>query len=214
MVCHLMLFTVSACPVGRNMGTVLQEVAARHPELRVETVYVDAEPEKTNRYRVKKNPSLLLLQEGGVESMRLEGFHDTEAVERALRQIQNGEVPMQSYEENRASVETYRVFLWQGDDLVPVDVTYRNPTGVPTPRITAIQLLLQATAADAENPFPTGTALEKVQFAGEQARVDLIVPHTILLANRERMQKALEQTLSAYQVRNVEMILHERGGTR
>lgn len=61
----LILFTLSACPMGRSMNTVIGELLTCKKEFAYEVVYVDVDHETTNRYCVKVNPTTLFLNQIG-----------------------------------------------------------------------------------------------------------------------------------------------------
>ncbi|GED34102.1 hypothetical protein P9G84_31745 [Brevibacillus centrosporus] len=61
----IILLTLTACPMGRSMGEVLQEIRSSFPELETETVYVELDAKRTNDFRVKNNPTLLFLSISG-----------------------------------------------------------------------------------------------------------------------------------------------------
>ncbi|CAM3792377.1 hypothetical protein [Marinicrinis lubricantis] len=87
----IMLFTLSACPLGRSMGTVLREVIRIFEKIELETVFIDVQTEMTNFYRVKKNPTTIFIDDSGNEKYRVQEFLETEHVINLLEQINQGE---------------------------------------------------------------------------------------------------------------------------
>ncbi|MFD2170039.1 GerMN domain-containing protein [Tumebacillus lipolyticus] len=209
MVKLILLFTVTACPTGRNIGTVLREVVANHPEVALVTKYVEIDVEETNRYRIKQNPTVLFLDGNGQEICRLTGMQETEQVEAALQLVNsgNGNVQREQYEENQAKVESYTIYLYQHQELLPVQIEYDNQTGIGAPRITAVQLMLKAQRSGYENPFPQGTKLLHVHFPAGKGRIVLQTTHEVDVETEQRMHKALQATLSHFQVAEIELII-------
>lgn len=209
------LFTLAACPIGRSMGTVLQEIAALHPEIEQKRAYVEIETEDTNRYRVKTNPTTLFLSEDGQELYRLEGFKETSEIQDILEKLDRHELTTPpEHEENREVIEKYTVYLYKdkGHELVPLEVEYLNRTSVKAPRITATRLLVQAEAPGYKNPFPSGTTLELVQFKENQGQITLHFPEHIkarLAEGLPKMTTALQKTLSHFGISEVEIISNE-----
>ncbi|UQZ33431.1 hypothetical protein C2I18_07590 [Paenibacillus sp. PK3_47] len=88
----ILLFTLSACPMGRSMKTVLEEWLASENEYGItfDVIYVDVDPETTNRYRIKVNPTTIFLDGDSMELYRIEGFKEIEDVRRLTNQLKKG----------------------------------------------------------------------------------------------------------------------------
>ncbi|MHB1654319.1 MAG: GerMN domain-containing protein [Desulfitobacteriaceae bacterium] len=201
------LFTLSACPIGRSMGTVLREVAALFPEMTFETIYVELQVEETNRYRVKTNPTTLFLDRYGKELYRLEGFRETDEVINVMAKINKDEIMASGgIEENQATIEKYIVYLYRGELLVPVEVEHKNFTSVKAPRITVVNLLIQAQIEGLENPFPPGTTLELVQFKDKKGYITLNLKADINSKSLAKMKGALIKTLSHFGLETIELL--------
>lgn len=204
----IVLFTLSACPVGRSMGTVLREVTALFPELNFETVYVEIQVEEANRYRIKTNPTTLFVDENGIELYRLEGFHETNILKDTLEAINQKQMELApELLENKTTVEKYWLYLLKDGKFSPVEAAYTNLTSVKAPRITAITLLVQASKEGYTNPFPPGTTLELVQFRDTTGIITLKLANDVDQATFESMKEALQQTLSLYGIKQVELVL-------
>jgi len=205
-VAKLMLFTLSACPIGRSIQTVNGEVLTVKKDVGYELVYVDADHETTNQYRIKANPTTLFLADNGQELFRFEGFKETEEVLGLFEQVEEGALaPLADREENRQTEEVYTVYLYDAEQIVPVEVTYRNLTSVKAPRITAIQQLLRAERKGLENPFPAQTYLEAVSFQNQSGVVTLRSDGKGSASQAERMRVLLAHTLAAYGVSEVQL---------
>lgn len=205
----MMLFTLSACPVGRSMGTVLQETVERHPEIAWDAVAVDIMTDVTNQYRIKQNPTTLFLDREGRELYRLEGFQETEQVLDAIRKINEGNLRSEAeYEPNRESTEMYTIYLIKEGELVPVETRYINATSVRAPRITAIQLLLRTRPDGFVNPFPPSARLERVDFfEGKRGEIRIAADREALDAGAESvMREALALTLSHFGIEETKLI--------
>jgi len=63
----------------------------------------------------------------------------------------------------------YTVYLFDGAVPIPVETVYNNKTAVITPRITAMRLLLKATAEGLMNPFPQFRTIES-RFQGSRRK--------------------------------------------
>lgn len=205
----IILFTLSACPTGRSMSTVLREVIKILDTIQFETVYVDIQTEITNRYRVKKNPTTLFLDKQGNELYRTEEFQETEQVMDFIRQINQKTLDVQlSYEENKESVENYTVYLFQNESVVPIELQYQNKTSVRAPRITAIQLLLKTKKEGYENPFPDSSVLELVNFKGNVVHIVINMKNEEeQQSDKDKMRLALIKTLSRFGVEYVELTI-------
>ena len=208
----IVLFTLSACPMGRSMGSVLREVAALFPELNFETVYVEIQVEEANYYRIKTNPTTLFVAENGRELYRLEGFHETNMVIDTIEKIKQKQMELApEWAENQETVEKYFLYLLKDGKFLPVEVAYTNRTSIKAPRITAITLLVQAAVEGYTNPFPPGTTLELVQFRDTAGIITLKLITDVDQATLESMKEALQQTLSQYGVEQVELVLQNHG---
>jgi len=86
-----------------------------------------------------------------------------------------------------------------------VEAAYINRTSIKAPRITAITLLVQAAVAGYDNPFPPGTTLELVQFRVTTGIITLKLANDVEQATLESMKEALQQTLSQYGIKQVEL---------
>ncbi|MHB1394978.1 MAG: GerMN domain-containing protein [Clostridia bacterium] len=202
----IIFFTLRACPVGRSMGTVLIEVAALFPELKFETVYVEIQVEEANHYRVKTNPTVIFVDENSSELYRLEGFHETNIVKDIIEKINQDKIKVApELVENTETEEKYTLYLLKDRKLFPVEVVYNNRTSIKSPRITAITLLLQASKEDYNNPFPSGTTLELVQFKDTHGIITLKLGTDVDQASFETMKEALQLTLSQYGIKQVDL---------
>ena len=148
----IILFTLAACPTGRNMGTILREVGEKYPSIKLKTVYVEIDIEMTNHYRIKTNPTLLFLNREDKELFRLEGFHETEEINDIIREInQNKRSSTQTREPNKGTTENYTIFLLKSGKPTAVKVQHYNETSIKAPRITIINILLNADINGYEN---------------------------------------------------------------
>ncbi|WP_027414984.1 thioredoxin family protein [Aneurinibacillus terranovensis] len=205
-VAKIMLFTLSACPTGRSMGTVLKEAKTYLPDLAFETIYTDIEPEITNYYRIKTNPTTLFINLQGHELYRFDGFKETAEVVQTTQRIEQNELQTDTlYEKNQASQEKYTLYLLQGDVLSPVYIEFTNPTSVKAPRITAITLLLKTQKEGYENVFPLNTVLDSLTFEGNTANVYIKLEQDVKEAQKKTMTKALEKTLSYFKIEKVNL---------
>ncbi|GAE33162.1 thioredoxin family protein [Halalkalibacter akibai] len=204
------LFTMSACPLGRTMRHVLEEVTTLLPELTFSIVFIDQEPELTNEARIKNNPTTLIRDKNGKEFHRIEGFKETDEVIQLIKTKKNY-TTLPSGAKREKSVESYTIYLLNGDALEAVDIDFTNPTSVKTPRITAINLLLEADfQPPLINPFPDSATLELVKFEEDLARV--YINHekkTISEHNAYNMKRCLQQTLHAFGIEKVELVLKD-----
>lgn len=202
----LILFTLSACPMGRSMHTVLREVLSVRAELDFEIVYVDVDDQTTNRYRVKKNPTTLFLDHRDRELYRIEGFMETSELESLLGEIEAGKLrTAEPQKENRESIETYTVYLYQNEHIVPVERKVVNLTSVKAPRIKAIQQLLSTRLEGMSNPFPSDASLEGVSFQNGAGVVTIRSKHQASEQEMKRMNALLEHTLSVYGVTQIHL---------
>lgn len=131
----IMLFTLSACPVGRSMGTVLNETRIHFPQVDIKTIYVEMEPDITNQYKIKKNVTTLFLDGQHQELYRLEGFVETAEMIKTIENINNGTIlSSETYEQNKGSMEFYTVYLYNDEEeIVPINMPYYNQTSVQAP---------------------------------------------------------------------------------
>ncbi|MBP1930881.1 thioredoxin family protein [Ammoniphilus resinae] len=204
----ILLFTLSACPMGRSIGTVLTEIGDQYPEFEIERVYVEIQTDMANRYKVKTNPTTVFLNPMGEELYRFEGFKETEEILQIIEGIESVQwVGSPILDENRESIEEYTVYLWKENATVPVQILYRNLTSIKAPRITAIRCLLQYQKEGYENPFPFGTELELVQFKDGQGQIDLKVKQKVNEQTVEMMHLCLQKTLQHFGVNEVKMSL-------
>lgn len=204
----MMLFTLSACPMGRSMGTVLQEVKKRFDSIKVQVVYVDVDIDKTNHYRIKKNPTTLFLDREGNELYRLEGFKETDEVIDLLELLNKGAIQEhESLDENMETVEAYTIYLYQKGQLVPVKVNVLNRTSVKAPRIKAIQQLMKTKKEKYENPFPDSATLKLVRFDHHFAEITIQLPQSSEFYSKQKMKQALLKTLEPFGVTEVNLKL-------
>ncbi|MCY9657167.1 thioredoxin family protein [Paenibacillus chondroitinus] len=205
----ILLFTLSACPMGRSMGSVLREVERIFDKIELETIFVDVQTELTNQYRVKANPTTMFLDQEGKELYRIEGFQETEQVIDLIERLERQDMDSaEQYEENQATLEQYTVYLYQNDSLVAVEIPYENKTSVRAPRITAIKVQLQAQEAGYQNPFPRSASLELVQFKGSAGDIVINMKNEDEQGiDKEKMRLALSKTLSHFGVAEIELTL-------
>jgi len=204
----IMLFTLSACPLGRSMGTVLREVIRIFEKIELETVFIDVQTEMTNFYRVKKNPTTIFIDDSGNEKYRVQEFLETEHVINLLEQINQGESERREIEENRESEERYTIYLFQNEEIVPIKVIYTNLTSVRAPRITAIKLLLAAQYDGFMNPFPASAELDLVLFKDKHGEIIIDMSEVdCCRAEREKMKRLLVKTLSHFGIEEVDITI-------
>lgn len=209
----MILFTLSACPMGRSMNTVIGEILACKNDLAYQVVYVDVDYATTNRYRVKKNPTTLILDHNDSELYRIEGFMETAEVWNLFGQIEEGSLRSEApREENQEKSEPYTVYLYQHGHVVPVETQLINLTSVRAPRITVIQQLLRTRLEEFENPFPLDTSLERVAFHNEHGVVTLHARNEVDKQQSERMKALLTRTLMDYGI--TEVILEWTTGSK
>lgn len=201
----IFLFTVSACPLGRTMGTVLRELEQSCTSIEFETFYVDVQSEIANNYRVKTNPTTMFVDQEGNELYRIETFKETDDVMDLINRLNKQEQNyIQSYEENQMTNETYLIYLLQNESAVPIKRSYLNQTSIKAPRITAINLLLNARLEGYENPFPESTVLELVQFDEKVGKITLTMKkEDEFKAEKEKMEMVLRETLSHFGITKV-----------
>jgi hypothetical protein len=202
----IILFTLSACPIGRSMGTVMKEVAVLFPKLKFEVVYVEIQVEEANHYRIKTNPTTIFVDSDGRELHRLEGFHETNIVKDVIENINQNKVRSSlELAENKETEEKYKIYLLKDSKFEPVEVVYNNKTSIKAPRITVITLLLQASKEGYNNPFPSGTTLELVQFKDTYGIITLKILNDVDEIMIESMKEALQLTLSQYGIKQVDI---------
>lgn len=125
------LFTLTACPMGRTIGTVLNELQELMPEIEFEKVYVEIQPEIANHYRIKKNPTTLFLNDVDRELYRFDDFKETKEILKIIEDIQSGKITNnEEREENKTSIEEYTIFLFKTESILPVNVVYQNTTSI------------------------------------------------------------------------------------
>jgi hypothetical protein len=202
----IILFTLSACPIGRSMGTVMKEVAVLFPKLKFEVVYVEIQVEEANHYRIKTNPTTIFVDSDGRELHRLEGFHETNIVKDVIENINQNKVRSSlELAENKETEEKYKIYLLKDSKFEPVEVVYNNKTSIKAPRITVITLLLQASKEGYNNPFPSGTTLELGQFKDTYGIITLKILNDVDEIMIESMKEALQLTLSQYGIKQVDI---------
>ncbi|WP_258297335.1 hypothetical protein [Paenibacillus peoriae] len=191
------------------MGTVLKEVIGTKGDIKSETIYVHVQIELTNKYRIKTNPTIMFLNGSDVEIYRVEGFHETNEILGLINDLDEKHITLKTiYDENSETREDYIINLYQDESVSPIEVIYVNKTGVFAPRITVINLLIQAQKEGYINPFPSFSVLEAVQFNGDNGVVSLKLPDkTISSVDIERMRRLLEKTLSNFGVCSAQLKL-------
>ncbi|KKC47795.1 hypothetical protein CA600_05255 [Paenibacillus sp. VTT E-133280] len=200
----MMLFTLSACPLGRSMNNVLREVQICQDELSYEVVHVDVHPDLANHYRIKTNPTTLLVDASNQELYRFEGFKETEETLRIIGQVNNKSLrSSDDLPENQEITETYVIYLYQNGMAVPVETFYVNKTSIKAPRITAIGQLLNTRIDKYDNPFPPSSALEGVHFEQGIGEVTILVHPSEAELDQEKMKIVLEHTLAPYGIKSV-----------
>ncbi|GIP32529.1 thioredoxin family protein [Paenibacillus sp. J2TS4] len=202
----LLLFTLSACPMGRSMNTVLGEVLASKQDLAYEIVYVDVDHETTNHYRVKTNPTTLFLDWNGKELYRLEQFRETSEVMGLFEQIEEeGLRSDEPREENEATNESYTVYLYDRGQAVPVKTESINRTSVKAPRISTIKQLLRTRPEGLDNPFPADASLEQVSFHIDSGIVTLRSSSAPNDQENRQMEALLALTLAPYGIHEIKL---------
>lgn len=199
----LMLFTLSACPMGRSMNQVIEEFLTHKKELTYNIVFVDLDDKTTNHFRIKTNPTTLFLDQKGKELYRIEGFKETEELWDLFKQIENGSLRSELPEENHETIETYTLYFYKDDDIVPIQKPWINKTSVKAPRITAIQQLLRTRPNGLYNPFPLDATLDQVSFEKKSGVVTLRSKKKVSLEETKRMEVLLTRTLQPYGIRGI-----------
>ncbi|MEF2244643.1 hypothetical protein [Paenibacillus sp. IITD108] len=205
----LKLFTLSACPLGKSMGMVMNEVQGRYASLQIDTIYVELSAQEANDFRIKKNPTTLFLNDGGEELYRVEGFAETEVIIQHIDQLNEG-VFMKSEKlmKNEQTVETYTVYMLENNELAAVEQTYTNETSIAAPRIHAIFALLQARRDNMTNVFPAHSELVSVQFSDGKGRIEIRYANKSAAESSfyELRRMALLKTLHPFHVTEVELV--------
>lgn len=202
-VSKIILFTLSACPTGRSMGTVLKEVVENYLNIIFDTVYVDIDVKTTNNYRIKENPTTLFLDRTDNELYRLEGFKETEQVKQIIDEIdENKKNFSASIDENQEITEHYTIYLYKDEIPSPVKVKYRNQTSVKAPRIIAVQLLMKTNIEGYDNPFSPESKLELIEFKGNSATVTVQFNDVYSMLVK-KMELLLLRTLSLFGIKQV-----------
>jgi len=210
-VAALKLFTLSACPMGRSMGMVMDEVQGRYEALHIDTVYVELMAQEANDYKIKKNPTTLFLNYNGEELYRIEGFAETEVIIHHLEQLNEGVfMPSEKLGKNELTIETYTVYMLDEAGLIAVEQSYNNETSIKAPRIHAILTLLKAKQEGSRfvNPFPAGSELVSVQFTDEHGTIEVRYTQQAEVegSSFELRQQVLEQTLRPFGIERIELI--------
>lgn len=211
MIRKILLFSVTACPMGRSMQTVVQEVGRQLNGIEHEVVYADVQHDPTNQYRITQNPTVVFLDEREKECYRVVGFIETQELIDLIRRVETGEViQLESVPNALASQEKYTVYLYDGAVPIPVETVYNNKTAVVTPRITAIRLLLETTAEGFINPFPPNSALMKVDFTDRVASVEIQVEEQVSSMETVKMEQTLLYTLRHFEIQTVDLRLYAK----
>lgn len=205
----IMLFTLSACPMGRSMGTVLSEIKNKFPVIEIETNYVEVMTDITNHYKIKENPTTLILDKQSNELYRVEGFIETDELIDTIDKINKSKLESsRKFESNQETVETYTIYFYKNKDIVPLEMHYNNVTSVQAPRITVINLLINTKIDGYENPFPLSSKLEHVSF--NQHRGDVVIHidlEEVEKATMNKMKLALAKTLSHFGIKDVQLTI-------
>ncbi|GGD83762.1 hypothetical protein GCM10010911_47450 [Paenibacillus nasutitermitis] len=209
----MMLFTLSACPMGRSMGTVLSEIQNRYPQIKIETIYVEIMTDITNYYRIKKNPTTLFLDQEANELYRMEGFVETGEMVEMIEKLHHNVLQLtEKFESNQETIETYTIYLYKNKEIMPLEIHYHNKTSVKAPRITVISLLLDAQINGYENPFPLSSKLGYVNFDQHHGDAMIYVDaDQVDPATRNKMKCALTKTLSHFGIKDVEITISNHG---
>lgn len=205
MIRKIILFTVTACPMGRSMQTVVQEIGRQLNGIEHEVVYADVQHDPTNQYRITQNPTVVFLDERENEYYRVVGFIETQEMIDLIRRVETGDLIQEEIVPNAAPVaeEKYTVYLFEGAVPVPVETVFNNKTAVVTPRITAIRLLLKTAVEGLINPFPPNSVLTKVDFTDRIATVEIQVGEQVSSMKSGKMEQALLYTLRHFGIQSV-----------
>lgn len=207
-VASLKLFTLTACPMGKSMGMVMNEVQAKHPSLPIDTIYVEISTDEANAFRIKKNPTTLFLNDGDVELDRIEGFAETEIILNRIEQLNEGIIMnAERLAENVETTEHYTVYMLNDkEELTPVQQAFLNKTSIAAPRIHAILSLLAAKDEKHTNVFPTEAKLTSVSFSDHKGIIDIAYPTLPKRDDLELRREALQLTLEHYGITRIELI--------
>jgi len=205
----IVLFTLSACPMGRSMDTVLSEIKNKFPFIEFETIYVEVMTDITNHYKIKKNPTILILDKQNNERYRVEGFVEIEELIDTIEKVNKSKLDSsRKFESNQETVETYTIYFYKNKDIVPLEMHYNNVTSVQAPRIIVINLLINTKIDGYENPFPLSSKLERVNF--DRHRGDVVIHidlEEVEKATMNKMKLALAKTLSHFGIKNVQLTI-------
>lgn len=192
------------------MGTVLCETKNKFSEIGFDTIYVEIMTDITNHYKIKKNPTVLFLDEQSNELYRMEGFIETEKMIETIEKLNvNVLQSSEKYEDNQEIIENYTIYLYKNKDLVPLEIQHNNITSVQAPRITAINVLIKAEIEGYENPFHLlSSKLEHVNFDQNRAYVIIYIhADEIDKSTRNKMECALTTTLSQFGIKGVKLTI-------
>ncbi len=205
---NIKLFTLSACPLGRTMHTVITEILNQVDGIEFEIVFVDIDTDQTNKYRVKSNPTTLFLDGKGHELYRIVGFKETNEVNAIIEDIEAGSLKSyEVYDENTESQENYTLYLFKEGELISYPITYVNQTSVKAPRITVIKQLMETRPKGYGNPFPLSASLDSIEFKGKEAQITISSTESVSEHALQRMKMTLLRTLSHYDITHVSLIL-------
>lgn len=202
----IILFTLAACPIGRNMGTVLHEVGQENPSIEIKVIYVEIDEETTNHYKVKTNPTLIFLNRKDKELYRLEGFHETTEINQIMHEMnENRSITTNVMEPNKETIEDYTIFLLQDGKPTAVKIKHRNKTSVKAPRITAINRLLVADINGYENPFPTDSKLHSIEFDHSLAKITIQTEVQTSTIDINQLETILLKTLEPFGIEKINL---------
>ncbi|WP_054957276.1 thioredoxin family protein [Paenibacillus dakarensis] len=206
----LLLFTVTACPTGRSMNTVLHEVNSQLNRVEYDLVYIDVQHEIANQYGITQNPTTLFLDERDSEVYRVEGFKDTRDIIDIIHGVELGDLTgTKNLTNTNTTQEKYTVYLFKSEESepVPVETEYNNKTAVVTPRITAIRLQLAAAEERLSNPFPPKSELLEIDFVNHAAMVKIRIQRPDAVMETGKMELALLYTLRHFGIQSVDLQL-------
>ena len=203
----IILFTNSACPLGRTMKDVLNDIEKLFPSIHVNKVFIDQDPSTTNRFGINKNPTTLFLNREERELTRVEGFKETSEI---IKLIEHGNFEkhlLVNHSDNPIiNEEKYTIFLIKEQKLQPVEIIYENPTNVSTPRITAVNMLLTTERAGYVNPFSRDSKLNLIEFEGCLAKVYLSDTALMDEENNRNREACLLGTLQLFGITKVKLL--------
>ncbi|WP_102344945.1 thioredoxin family protein [Bacillus sp. Marseille-P3661] len=209
-VSKIFLFTLTACPTGRNMGTVLREIAQTHPSIELQTIYIEIDVQTTNRYKIKTNPTVLFLNVNEKELYRLEGFRETAEINHIINELsENRLVSSDEIEGNRATIENYTIYLFRNGVPTSVDIQYKNETSIKAPRITVLNILLSTSIEGYQNPFPVKSKLESIGFDGALAKITIKTQKPCSSVDVASMEILLLKTLATFGIKDVALLFSE-----